>query len=75
MLRKERVCELIRMKEFKTVAFAGFEKQLRDAGLIGLAAVGEAIGGHAAEMWFAAKRLISPFGVPFATKRRVVMRH
>ena len=42
---------------------------------IGRAAVGEAVGGHAAEMWFAAKRLISWFGVPFATKRRVVMRH
>ena len=63
------------MKEFKTVAFAGFEKQISDAGLIGRAVVGEAIGGHVAEMWFAARRLISWVWVPSATKRRVVMRH
>ena len=63
------------MKEFKTVAFAGFEKQISDAGLVGRAAVGEAIGGHVAEIWFAANRLVSWVGAPFTNKRRVAMRH
>lgn len=63
------------MKEFKTVAFAGFEKQISDAGLIGRAAVGEAIGDHIAEMWFATKRLISRIGAPPDTRSRVAMRH
>lgn len=63
------------MKEFKTVAFAGYEKQIIDAGLVGRAAVGESIGGHIAEMWFASKRLISRFNAPPDTKSRVAMRH
>ena len=63
------------MKEFKTVTFAGFEKQINDAKLIGRAAVGEAIGDNIANTWFAVKRLISWVGVPFATKRGVIMRH
>ena len=40
------------MNEFKTVAFRGFEKQVRNAGLTQSAVIGEAIGNSLAEAWF-----------------------
>ena len=45
------------MNEFKTVAFRGFEKQVRDAGLTQSAVIGEAIGNSLAEAWFCTQRL------------------
>ncbi len=47
------------MKEFKTVAFAGFEKQIRDARLTAAAMRGEVIGNFVAEAWFSTQRLVS----------------
>ena len=45
------------MNEFKSVAFSGVEKQIRDARLIRSAMIGEAIGNTFATVWFSAQRM------------------
>lgn len=47
------------MKKLKTVAFPGFEKQIRDARLTQSAMIGEAIGNGLAETWFEGQRFIA----------------
>ena len=45
------------MNEFKSVAFSGVEKQIRDARLVRSAMIGEAIGNAFATVWFSAQRM------------------
>ena len=57
------------MKEFKTVAFAGFEKQIRDARLTGSAMRGEVIGNFVAEAWFSTQRLAARLQTMIANRK------
>ena len=57
------------MKEFKTVAFAGFEKSIRDARLTRSAIIGELLGNALAEGWFSVKRQADRLGIAIATKQ------
>ncbi len=57
------------MKEFKTVAFAGFEKQIRDARLTVPAMRGEVIGNFVAEAWFSTQRLVARLQTVMANRK------
>ncbi|MCY7386575.1 MAG: hypothetical protein LH481_00670 [Burkholderiales bacterium] len=68
------------MKEFKTVAFAGFEKPIRDAGLTRSAVIGEWLGNGLAEVWFSFRRQVGRLDIAKATtqaalKGRMAARH
>lgn len=60
------------MQEFKTVAFAGFEKSIRDAGLTRSAIIGELLGNALAEGWFSARRQIDRLDIAIATMQASV---
>ena len=62
------------MNEFKTEAFTGFEKQIRDARLMRSAMIGEAIGNGIAEAWFGAQRLAVKLHGAIAAMRDARMR-
>ena len=57
------------MKEFKTVAFAGFEKVIRDARLTRSAMIGELLGNALAETWFSLRRQADRLAIAIATKQ------
>ncbi len=57
------------MKEFRTVAFAGFEKQIHDARLTGSAMRGEVIGNFVAEAWFSTQRLVARLQAAIANRK------
>ena len=68
------------MKEFKTVAFAGFEKPIRDAGLARSAMIGEWLGNALAEVWFSFRRQADRLEIAKATRQaalkgRIAARH
>lgn len=46
------------MNEFRSDAFTGFEKQIRDARLMRSAMIGEAIGNALGDAWISAKRMV-----------------
>lgn len=46
------------MNEFRSDAFTGFEKQIRDARLMRSAMIGEAIGNGLGAAWISAQRLV-----------------
>ena len=60
------------MKEFKTVAFAGFEKQIRDARLTATAMRGEVIGNFVAEAWFSTQRLVARLQAAIAQRQAAI---
>ena len=57
------------MNEFKTEAFAGFEKQIGDARLMRSAMIGDAIGNGIAAAWFGAQRLATKLNGAIAAMR------
>lgn len=46
------------MNEFRSDAFTGFEKQIRDARLMRSAMIGEVIGNGLGEAWISAQRMV-----------------
>ena len=62
------------MNELRTVAFRGFEKQIRNARLTQSAVIGEAIGNVLAEAWFSTKRLGVALEVAMATRYAALKR-
>ena len=62
------------MNEFKTEAFAGFEKQISDARLMRSAMIGEAIGKGIAAAWFGAQRFAAKLNGAIAAMRDARMR-
>ena len=46
------------MNEFRSDAFTGFEKQIRDARLMRSAMIGEMIGNGLGEAWISAQRVV-----------------
>lgn len=57
------------MKEFKTDAFAGFEKSIRDARLTRSAIIGELLGSAIAEVWFSIKRQADRLAIAIAAQQ------
>lgn len=57
------------MKEFKTVAFAGFEKSIREARLTRSAMIGELLGNAIAEVWFSLRRKADRLDIAIASNK------
>ena len=57
------------MKEFKTVAFAGFEKSIREARLTRSAMIGELLGNAIAEVWFSLRRQADRLEIAIASNK------
>ena len=57
------------MKEFKTVAFAGFEKSIREARLTRSAMIGELLGNAIAEVWFSLRRQADRLHIAIASNK------
>ena len=62
------------MKEFKTDAFAGFEKSIRDAHLTRSAIIGELLGNALAEGWFSVKRQADRLGIAIIATQQATLK-
>lgn len=62
------------MNELRTVAFRGFEKQIRNARLTQSAVIGEAIGNGLVRAWWSAQRLGVALEVAMATRYAALKR-